>query len=112
MIFFAFNLSLSLLLPGSGDQLPVLLPERRGAVGHLCQLGPLEAGAGRGAGELLHSVLIPGEQPRSRVISQCDNDPDPTSGDVISVTEEALCSGFINIRKGLRLERSVVKVFD
>ena len=51
---------LSLFLPGPGDQLPVLLPERRGAVGHLGALGALEAGAGRGAGELLHSVLIPG----------------------------------------------------
>ena len=111
----------SFLSPGPGDQLPVLLPERRGAVGHLCALGPLEDGAGRGEGELLHPVLIPGEtlknsiiiiiiiiipgeQPRSRLLGQCHNDPDPASGDVIIFVMEALSSfflGFINIRKGL-----------
>ena len=70
-------------LPGPGDQLPVLLPERRGAVRHPGALGPLEAGARRGSGELLHSVILLGEQPRSRVFGQCYSDPQPVSGDAI-----------------------------
>ena len=84
--------------PGPGDKLPVLLPERRGAVRHPGALGPLEAGAGRGSGELLHSVILLGEQPRSRVFGECNSDTNPVpAGEAVIIF-----SRFVNIRKGLR----------
>ena len=66
---------------GPGDQLPLLLPERRGAVRHPGALEPLEAFACCGQGELLHSVVLSGEQPRSGLLGKCHNELQPGPGE-------------------------------